>query len=174
MNKLAQPLKYNKLILAVSIVIPVVVALLFGIKIDYKLPVFLPPIYASINALTALILIASLVVIKKGNVNIHEKLNKTAIVLSLLFLVMYVLHHMTSESVSFPKEGPIRYLYLFILFSHIILSVTVIPLVLISYVRAISGQIELHKKVVKYAYPIWLYVAITGVVVYFMISPYYA
>lgn len=174
MNNSTQTLKYNKLILAVSIVIPLVVALLFGIKLDYKLPVFLPPVYAAINAITAVLLIASLIAVKNGKIKLHEGLNKTAITLSLLFLVMYVLHHMTSESVKYPENGLLRYVYLFILFSHIILSVTVIPLVLISYVRAITGQINLHKKIVKFAYPIWLYVAITGVVVYFMISPYYA
>ncbi|GAA4800097.1 DUF420 domain-containing protein [Litoribaculum gwangyangense] len=166
--------KYNKLIVALSIVIPIVVAVLFGVKIDLELPVFLPPIYATINAITALVLILAVFQIKKGNRKAHERLMKLAILLSVLFLVMYVLYHMTSVSTKFGGEGPIKYLYYFILLSHILLSIAVIPFVLITYVRAITNNIEKHKKIAKITFPLWLYVAITGVIVYIMISPYYS
>ena len=164
--------KYNKWIVVLSIAIPLVVALLFRVKLDIELPVFLPPIYAIINALTAVILVAAVIMIKQKKVKLHERLMKSAIVLSVLFLVMYVLYHMTSESTAY--EGNYRAVYLFILISHIVLSIGVIPFVLVTYVRAITNNIERHKKIAKITFPLWLYVAVTGVIVYLMISPYYA
>jgi putative membrane protein len=166
-------IKYNKLIVVLSVVIPVAVALLFGIKIELELPVFLPPIYAGINALTAILLVFAVVSVKKGNLILHKNLMKSAIACSLAFLVLYIGYHMTSDSTKFLGEGVITYVYYFILISHIILSIAVIPFVLITYVRAITNQIELHKKISKYTFPLWLYVAVTGVIVYVMISPYY-
>lgn len=165
--------KYNKWIVILSVTIPVVVAILFGVKIDVELPVFLPPIYAVINAFTALILIAAVWAVKNNKIKLHEKLMKTAIVFSVLFLVLYVLYHMTSESTKYGGEGALKTFYFIILISHIILSIAVIPFVLITFVRGITNQIELHKKIAKITFPLWLYVAITGVVVYIMISPYY-
>jgi len=165
--------KYNKLIVVFSIAIPVVVAILFGIKIDAELPVFLPPIYASVNAVTALLLVLAFMAIKNKKIKLHERLMKFAIVLSVAFLVMYVAYHMTSDSTKFGDESTLKYMYYFILLTHIILSIIVIPFVLITYVRAITNNIEKHKKIAKIAFPLWLYVAITGVVVYIMISPYY-
>jgi len=172
-NNILNEKKYNKLIVILSIVIPVAVAILFGVKIDLDLPVFLPPIYATINGLTALILIIAVLEIKKGNRTAHEKLIKFAIVLSVLFLVLYILYHMTSDSTKFGGEGLIKYVYYFILLTHIVLSIAVIPFVLITYVRGITNNIERHKKIAKITFPLWLYVAITGVIVYIMISPYY-
>lgn len=165
--------KYNKLIIILSVLIPLVVAILFGVKIDLELPVFLPPIYASINAITSILLIIAVIAVKKNRVVLHEKLMKSAIVFSIIFLVLYVLYHMTSNSTKFGGEGIVRTIYFVILISHIILSIVVIPFVLITYVRAITNNIELHKKIAKYTFPLWLYVAISGVVVYIMISPYY-
>ncbi|MCB0423523.1 MAG: DUF420 domain-containing protein [Mangrovimonas sp.] len=163
--------KYNKWIIVLSIAIPLAVAALFGIKLDVKLPMFLPPIYATINAITAVVLIMALIQIKRGKRVAHEWLMKSAIVMSVLFLIMYVLYHMTSDSTSY--EGDYKALYYFILISHIALSVIVIPFVLITYVRAITNDFKKHKKIAKITFPLWLYVAITGVVVYLMISPYY-
>lgn len=166
--------KYNKLIVALSVLIPIVVAILFGVKIPNVEPLtFLPPIYASINGLTAFVLIVAVFQIKKGNRAAHEKLMKFAIILSVSFLVMYVAYHMTSNSTKFGGEGSIKYIYYFILLTHILLSIIVIPFVLITYVRAITNHIEKHKKIARITFPLWLYVAITGVVVYIMISPYY-
>lgn len=165
--------KYNKLIIALSILIPVVVFILFGVKLDVELPVFLPPIYASINAVTAIVLVLAFFAIKNGKRKRHEFLMKFAIMLSSLFLVMYVLHHMTSYSTEYGGEGIIRYVYYFILLTHILMSIVVIPFVLITYVRGITNNIEKHKKIARITFPLWLYVAITGVLVYIMISPYY-
>lgn len=170
--------KYKKWIVALSIIIPVAVAILFGVKLkDYGINVepltFLPPIYASINGLTAVVLILAVLQIKQGNRRAHERLMKSAIALSVLFLLMYVAYHMTSDSTPYGGDGAIRYLYFFILISHILLSIGVIPLVLITYVRALAERFDKHKKIAKITFPIWLYVAITGVIVYLMIAPYY-
>lgn len=167
--------KYNSWIWVLSILIPIVVAVLFTIRIPgVERLGFLPPIYASINALTAFLLVVALMMILRGKRKTHEALMKTCIGLSVLFLLMYVAYHMTSDSTSYGGEGVMRYVYFFILISHILLSITVIPFVLITYVRAISGNFEKHKKIARITFPLWLYVAITGVVVYVMISPYYA
>ncbi len=165
--------KYNKWIVILSVAIPLVVAILFGVKIDAKLPIFLPPIYASINALTSVVLIIAVWAVKNKKIKLHEKLMKTAIVFSVVFLVLYMAYHMTSESTKFGGEGSFKYFYYSILITHIILSIVVIPFVLITYVRAITNNIELHKKIAKFTFPLWLYVAISGVVVYVLISPYY-
>jgi len=173
-----QDKKYDKLIIAVSIIIPVVVAILFKIKLkdfgfDVEPLTFLPPIYAGINALTAITLVAAVVAVKNGKLALHEKLMKFAILCSVIFLLMYVAYHMTSDSTPFGGEGAIRAVYFFILISHIVLSIIIIPLVLFTYVKALSKRFDQHKKLAKITFPIWLYVAVTGVVVYLMIAPYY-
>ncbi len=165
--------KYGIWIKIISVVIPLVVAILFRVKIDYDLPIFLPPIYATINAITALLLVFALIAIKRKKIALHQKLMQSCIVLSLLFLVMYIAYHMTTDPTPFLGEGSVKTLYFFILISHIILSVALIPLVLISYVRAFQKEFPEHKKISKITFPIWLYVAITGVIVYVMIAPYY-
>jgi putative membrane protein len=165
--------KYNTWIIILSIAIPLVVAVLFRVKIDMQLPVFLPPIYATLNAFTAVLLLVAFWAIKNKKIALHEKLMKTAIAFSVLFLVLYVAYHMTSDSTKFGGEGTIKTVYFIILITHIILSVVVIPFVLITYVRAITNQVELHKKIARFTFPLWLYVAVTGVIVYVMISPYY-
>ena len=171
--------KHKKLIIFISIFLPVAVAALFGINLqklgfDVEPLNFLPPIYATINGLTAIVLVLAVLAIKKGNRTLHENLMKVCIGLSLLFLGMYIAYHMTSNSTAFGGEGAVRIVYYFILISHIILSIAIIPLVLITYSRTLSAQFDKHKKIAKITFPIWLYVAVTGVVVYFMISPYYA
>lgn len=178
MNNLAQERKYRKLIIALSIIIPIAVAALFGINLrklgfDVEPFTFLPPIYATINGVTAVLLVAAVVAIKKGKRKLHEKLNTLAILCSLAFLLMYIAYHMTSDSTSFGGEGVIKYIYYFILITHILLSIAVIPLVLTTLMRAKLGDFKKHRKIAKITFPIWLYVAITGVVVYLMISPYY-
>jgi putative membrane protein len=164
----------NRWINVVSIVIPIVVAILFGVKIEGVARLgFLPPIYATINGLTAVLLVAAVLAIKKGNRKLHQKLMTVNVVLSLLFLVLYVAYHMTSESTSYGGEGFMRYVYFTILISHIVLSIVVIPLVLKTYLKGYLGKYESHQKLAKITFPIWLYVAVTGVIVYLMISPYY-
>jgi len=164
---------YRKLIITISVLIPVIVAVLFGVKVPgYDLS-FLPPIYATINGITAVLLISALVAIKNKNRKLHERLMKTCMILSALFLVMYVLYHMTSDSTSYGGTGAIRYIYFFILITHILLSVCVIPLVLFTYLKAWRGDFVKHRALAKVTFPVWLYVAVTGVIVYLMISPYY-
>lgn len=170
--------KFSKFIVAVSIIIPVVVAILFGVKLkDFGYNVeplsFLPPIYATTNGITAIVLVWAVIAIKNGKRKLHERLMTFAISLSVAFLVMYVAYHMTSDSTKFGGEGVIRYVYFFILVTHILLSIAIIPLVLITYVRALAENFDRHRKIAKITFPLWLYVAVTGVVVYLMISPYY-
>ncbi|KDN56845.1 DUF420 domain-containing protein [Flavobacterium seoulense] len=171
--------KYNKWIVVLSVTIPLVVALLFGVNLrklgyDVEPLSFLPPIYATINGITAILLILAVRAIKNGNIKVHEYLMKTAIACSVAFLAMYVAYHMTSDSTKFGGEGIIKYVYYFILITHIVLSVIIIPLVLITYVRALAQVFDKHKKIARITFPIWLYVAVTGVIVYLMIAPYYA
>lgn len=164
---------YRKVIIAVSIIIPLAVALLFRVKIEGYDFSYLPPIYASINGLTAILLVIAVIAIKNGNRERHERIMKLCIGLSGLFLIMYVLYHMTSDSTAYGGEGALKYFYYFILITHIVLSVAVVPFVLFTFGRALSGNFVRHKALARYTFPIWLYVAITGVIVYLMISPYY-
>lgn len=170
--------KFNKAIIAVSILIPTVVAVLFSVKLkDLGFNVepmpYLPAIYATINSITAILLVAAVVAIKNGKRKLHERLMTSAIACSVVFLVMYLAYHMTTERTNFGGHGAIKYIYYFILASHILLSIAIIPMVLITYVRALAERFDAHKKIAKITFPLWLYVAVTGVVVYLMISPYY-
>lgn len=163
----------SKAVIIVSVIIPVAVAILFGVKIPgYDLS-FLPPVYATINGITAVLLVAAVLLIKNGKRRAHENIMKVCMGLSALFLVLYVLYHMTSDSTAYGGEGPIRYVYYFILITHILLSVGVIPLVLFTFLRGWRGDFARHRSLAKVTFPIWLYVAVTGVIVYLMISPYY-
>ena len=167
MNASKSTLRYKHWIILVSITIPVVVAFLFRIRLENVQSLsFLPPIYA-------IILLVALWAIKNRKINLHEQMMKTAIGLSLAFLIMYVAYHLTSDPTPFGGEGPIKTVYYIILISHIVLSVAIIPLVLISFVRGISQQFTQHRKIARITFPIWLYVTVTGVIVYYMISPYY-
>ncbi|MGJ1265644.1 DUF420 domain-containing protein [Sphingobacterium spiritivorum] len=170
--------KYNKWIVILSVTIPVVVAILFGVNLrklgfDVQPLSFLPPIYAAINGLTAILLVWAVAAIKRGNKALHERLIKVCIACSVAFLAMYVAYHMTSDSTPYGGEGAMRYIYFVILISHILLSIIIIPFVLVTFVRGIAGAYERHKKLARITYPMWLYVAVTGVIVYLMISPYY-
>ncbi len=192
-NKKTLEQRFRLSIILVSIVIPIAVAILFTVKLkDFGIEVeplsFLPPIYASINGLTALLLVMGVMAIKNGNKKVHERFMTMAIACSVVFLVMYVAYHMTADSTVYgdvdgnkildatekANAGLIRNVYLFILLSHIALSIVIIPLVLITYVRALAARFDKHRKIAKITFPLWLYVAVTGVVVYLMISPYYA
>jgi len=190
MSTTSTPNKSNmrKWIIAVSVVIPIAVAALFGIKIEGIDFSFLPPIYATINGVTAILLILALIFIKNGKVQQHQKTIQVALALSVLFLLCYVAYHMTSDSTIYgdlDANGKLdeielnyvkssRLAYLILLLTHISLSIAVIPVVLFTYLHAWEGNYQKHKKWAKFAFPIWLYVAVTGVVVYLMISPYYA
>lgn len=168
--------KYNRLINILAIAIPVAVAVLLGLRQKVDLggwTKLLPHINGVINTLTALLLIGGRYFIAQKNIRAHRQSMTAAFMLGSLFLVSYVLYHLTNESTPFGGEGAIRPVYYFLLISHIVLSVVVVWFVLKAVYFAYSNQIALHKKVVKWAFPIWLYVSITGVIVYLLISPYY-
>ncbi|MGC6421505.1 MAG: DUF420 domain-containing protein [Flavobacteriaceae bacterium] len=169
-----EKLKYRSLILATSIAIPLVVAILFRVRLPNVEPLrMLPPIYATINGFTAILLLVAYWAIRSKKIQLHETLMKVSIFLSLLFLGMYVAYHMTSDSTPYGGTGAIRYVYFFLLITHILLSIGIIPMVLITYVRAISKHFGAHKKIARITYPLWLYIAVSGVIVYLMIAPYY-
>jgi putative membrane protein len=150
-----------------------VVGILFGVKIDLDLPIFLPPVYATINGITSIVLVLAFWAVRNKRIELHKKLMKTAIVLSAVFLCLYVLYHMTSDSTSYGGSGVLKIVYFFVLISHILLSIAVIPFVLITFVRGITNDIEKHKRIARITFPLWFYVTLSGVIVYLMISPYY-
>src|SRR5690606_10065005 len=167
--------RYRKTIIALSILVPLVGARLFGMpRIQGYETAFLPPIHASINALTALLLVVAFVAIRSGKQQLHERLMKVCLGLSAMFLALYVVYHITSDSTPYGGEGTMRSVYFFVLITHILLSVGVIPLVLFTFVRGLTRDYKRHKALARITLPVWLYVAISGVIVYFMISPYYA
>jgi putative membrane protein len=134
---------------------------------------FLPKLNAIINGTCSVLLLLSLYFIKRKDISTHKKLNILTFILSSLFLVSYIIFHATGIKTTYGGSGAIRTVYYFILITHIILAAIVLPLVLFSFQKGLQMQVEKHKKLVRWSYPIWLYVTITGVVVYLMISPYY-
>jgi putative membrane protein len=167
-------MNHKPIIIILSIIIPVVVALLYvtpkisGFEID-----FLPLLNAIVNGTVFFTLIFAVKAIKNGNRVLHQKLIYLALVLSTIFLLSYITHHLTHESVKFGGEGFIKYFYYFVLISHITLSAVIMPMVLITLSRALKENFEHHKKIARITFPMWLYVSFTGVLVYILISPYY-
>ncbi len=133
----------------------------------------LPGLNAVLNACTTLILLTSLFFIRRKKVDVHKKLNLLACILSTIFLLSYVTFHSFGVETKFPIDNPWRTAYLFILITHIVLAAVVLPLVLISLYRGLTGQVQAHRKIVRWSFPVWIYVTTTGVIVYLMISPYY-
>ncbi|WP_422354534.1 DUF420 domain-containing protein [Roseivirga pacifica] len=160
-----------------SVAIPVAVAVLLGLPTKLNLGDWvytLPHVIGVVNTLTAICLLVAFIAVKKKNVDAHRKFNSLAFILGAIFLVLYVLYHASAESTPFGGEGVVRPIYYFLLISHIVLSIGVVPLVLLAFYYALNGMIDKHKKIVKSTFPIWFYVSVTGVTVYLMISPYYA
>ena len=182
---------YRFIIFLISIGIPAVVAFLLFIPEKISLNgdwhLLLPHINAFINASTCLVLISGFVLIRKKQVDLHKMAMSTGFVLGVLFLLFYLIYHSTSESTVYGDingdgvldmnegigVGSTRMLYLFVLLSHILLAVVVVPFVLFAFYYALTDKIEKHKKTVRFTLPIWLYVSISGIVVYLMIRPYY-
>ena len=170
-----------RIVMAVSIFVLVVVIVLNEkiiprptlsvdqLKAIYKLPL----LNAIINGTCSILLLLSLYMIRKKNIQAHKKINITTFLLSSLFLVSYITYHYLAGDTKYPSDSPTKMLYYIILTSHIILAALVLPLILLSFHRGLQMQVAQHKKLVRWAYPIWLYVTITGVIVYLMISPYY-
>lgn len=134
---------------------------------------FLPKLNAIINGLCSILLLLSLNQIRKKNIEAHKKLNIATFILSSVFLVSYILFHYFVKETTYGGEGVVKYVYYVILITHIILAAGVLPLILLSFHRGLQMQVQKHRKLVKFAFPIWLYVTVTGVIVYLMISPYY-
>lgn len=171
--QLAKKLNIAAVILSV-IVLGVVVAMRsFHIEtgIDFS---FLPPFHATVNALAAVALMFSFYFIKNKNVEAHKKANFLALGLSIIFLLSYVVYHTTTEATRFGGEGTIKIIYLFLLATHVILAALILPFILFTFIRAYTGQIERHRRMAKWVYPLWLYVAITGPICYLMLRPYYS
>lgn len=167
----------NLLVNVLSIAIPLVVALLLGLPTKLDLGAWtksLPHVIGAINTLTSLFLVTGLIAQKMGKISIHRFSMSSAFALGAFFLVCYVTYHLSNPSTRFGGEGAIRYVYYSVLLSHILLSLIVLPLVLRAFMFAITNQISRHRKIARFAFPIWLYVSITGVIAYLMISPYYA
>jgi putative membrane protein len=166
----------DKLINVISFVIPIAVAFLIGIPTKIDLGIWtktLPHVIGVLNALTSILLIGGLIAIKNKNISIHRAFMVGAFGLGAIFLVTYILYHISNPSTPFGGTGIIRPIYYFLLISHIVLSIGVVRLVLIAINHAFKNRIVEHKKIVKWAYPIWLYVSTSGVLVYLLILPYY-
>ena len=169
--------RYFLLIALLSVAVPLLVTFLLFVPQTGKLGdvdvTFLPKLHAMLNSLTAIALVLGFTFIRKGNIRYHRFAMVTAIVLSAFFLISYVTYHYQAPPTRFGGEGTIRGIYYFVLLTHIVLAAVIVPLVLLSVYFAISDQFDRHRRIARWTLPIWLYVAITGVVVYFMISPYY-
>jgi putative membrane protein len=170
-------LLFNKrVLLVVSILIPLVVAVLYLIPKNFEVGegiLILPKLNAVINGITFLVLIGAFISILRRNVVLHKRLMLSALILSVLFLLSYVTYHSLTESTPYGGIGVLRTIYFIILITHILLAIAIVPLVLITFSRALSERFDKHKKIARITLPIWLYVTFTGVVVYLMISPYY-
>ena len=169
--------KYERIINILAVVIPVAVAAILGIRQKVELGAWtkvLPHVIGVINSLTAVFLILGYYFIRKNNRNAHRQMMMSAFALGAVFLVCYILYHISNESTPFGGSGNVlRFTYYFLLISHIVLSIGVVWFVLRAVYFGITNQLTQHRKAVKYAFPIWLYVSISGVIVYLMISPYY-
>ena len=168
--------KAKRLIVALSIVVFTAVVILGRVKLDVRLG-FNEHIFAGINAVinsaVSLLLLSALLSVKMKNYLLHKRLMITAIILSSLFLISYICHHLFSGETSYGGTGTIRYVYYFILGTHIILAGVILPFILFTAYRAMIGDWIKHKRLARITWPIWFYVAVTGVIVYLMISPYY-
>lgn len=167
---------YRNPIIILSILIPALVAILYflpkGGETTQEI-YLLPKINAFINGLTFIVLSFAFIAIRRKRIALHKALMMTALILSCLFLILYVSYHSMAESTPFGGEGMLRTVYFIILLSHILLAIIMVPLVLITFFRALSEKFDKHKKIARITLPIWLYVSLTGVIVYLMISPYY-
>ncbi len=167
-----------RMVMVVSVVVFAVVVILNRKLIPVSIPTpefvyFLPKLNAIINASCSVLLMLSLYQIKQKNIERHKRLNILTFLLSSLFLVSYIIFHYFVKETTYGGQGLIKYIYYTILITHIVLAAAVLPLVLLSFNNGLKLQVEKHRKLVRYTFPIWLYVTITGVIVYLMISPYY-
>lgn len=168
--------KNTRLVNILSITIPIAVALLIGIRTKIDLGTWtkiLPHVIGFLNTTTSITLILGYIFIKNKNIKGHRQMMGLSFIQGALFLVLYILYHISNQSTPFGGDGILRPIYYTLLVSHIVLSIGVVWFVLRAVYYALSGQITEHKRIVKWTFPLWLYVSATGVVVYLMISPYY-
>jgi len=165
----------NKVIAIIAIVLPIAVAIMYYLpKGDAsELVRSIPKFNAILNGATFIALVVGVVAIKRGNKVLHANMMKSAFMLGVLFLIGYITYHSQVESTHFGGEGISKWVYFFLLITHIVLAAGLAPMVLITISRALKGDFERHKKIAKWTYPIWMYVSITGIIVYLMIAPYY-
>lgn len=159
-----------------SIAVPIVVALLLGIPTKFDLGAWtkqIPHLIGAINIVTSSVLLIGWIAIRCGNVSLHRSAMLTAFGLGAFFLVCYVTYHLSNPSTAFGGQGFIRLVYFSVLLSHILLSLVVLPLVFRALWYALLKRFDKHRRIARIAYPIWLYVSVTGVIAYWMISPYY-
>jgi len=164
------------LIWTVSIVVFAVVATIskYKLSIDLGFNVHLLALAnAVINSIVTILLISALIAVRNKKFELHKKIMLTAMVLSILFLVCYIGHHLLAGETKYGGEGAGRYIYYFILATHIPLAAIILPFILFTAYRSLTGEYAAHKKLARYTWPLWLYVSITGVLVYLFISPYY-
>lgn len=169
---------FFRIALTISIVVFILVVLLNRRLLNppAEFPDFiyhLPKLHAIINGICSVLLLLSLRAIRSGKIQLHKTLNITTFTLSAVFLISYVIYHFFVPETSYGGEGTLRFVYYFILITHIILAASVLPLILLSFWYALNDNFIKHRKIVRYTFPIWLYVTITGVLVYLMIQPYY-
>lgn len=166
--------KLNVVAIVISVIVFLVVVMMRRIKLETGIDFsFLPPFHSTLNGLASVTLLGALWFIKQRNVHWHRNLMITAMVLSVLFLLSYVTYHLTTPETPFCKEGAIRYIYFFLLISHIILAAIILPFILFTFIRAITHQFDRHVKIARWVFPLWLYVTITGPILYLMLRDCY-
>jgi putative membrane protein len=162
--------RLNRIALIVSIIVILVVASLRRLHVDTSIDFsWLAAFHSTLNAITAIGLLLAYYFIKNNNILWHKRLMIANMIFSGLFLLSYIVYHLTTPETKYCHEGGIRYFYLILLATHIILAAVILPVILYTFIRAYTGQIELHKKMAKWAFPLWLYIAITGPVIYLML-----
>lgn len=166
--------KLNRISYVISFIVILAVVGMRKFKIETDIDFsILPPFHAFLNSITAVLLLCALYFVKKGNITNHRRMTTSAMITSAIFLVSYVVYHITTEETKFGGEGFIRTIYFLLLITHIIFAAMILPFVLITFNRAYTGSYDRHMKIARWVYPIWLYVAITGPLCYFMLKPYY-
>ncbi|MCB0529743.1 MAG: DUF420 domain-containing protein [Saprospiraceae bacterium] len=178
MSTVQANIQLEKKLNTAAYVVSAVVLLLVGLMRRYKIDVgidfsFLPPVHASLNALTAVILLFAFYYIKNKQIEKHRRSIYAAMLCSALFLISYVLYHFTTPETKYGGEGLMRTVYFFLLITHVVLAGLILPFILLTFTRAYTGQYERHKKMARWVFPLWLYVALTGPICYLMLRPYY-
>ncbi len=166
--------KLNRIAYILSAIILIVIGMMRRIKIDTSIDFsFLPPFHATMNAITAVVLIFAVVKIRQKNVRAHQKAMTLAMITSAIFLISYVVYHLTTAETRFGGEGFVRTFYFILLITHVVLAAVTLPFIMFTFIRGFTGQIDRHRKMAKWVFPLWLYVAISGPICYLMLRPYY-